>query len=146
MNKKRFSVFVSALFLVVLGVESARACSISINQLRMKNDLTAEGLSELGITIDKVTSATTSAYSHSVVSEDPQTLCPTQMRYEMRLQVTFRPNIVSTCSAEIQIVKNEHWVENPPGGVPETYTVTGLETKVCRPVIVGPIIPRPIRP
>jgi hypothetical protein len=122
----------------------AYACSIHINQVRMKNELTAEALSHLNITIDQVTHATTANYHFNVLAENPSTLCPEQMQHDLDIQVSYKPNLISQCTVSLHVTKLEHWGDTPPTS-PDSFTVTGDGSRVCTPIIIRPII-RPVMP
>lgn len=138
--KKVMGGMVGGLAVLGLSVEMASACSIHINQVAMKNDLTAEGLTRLGITLDAVTSGSLANYAHAIVDTDSQTLCPTRLTFTGDLQVTYKKNLIQTCQATLHIVKTENWADPATGVDPESYEVTGLESVSCRTIL------RPIRP
>jgi hypothetical protein len=130
----------------ILGhTKNASACSIHINEVAMKNDLTARGLTELNITIGSVVSGNVTNYGVDITQTDPRTLCPRQIQFTGDLQVTYRKSALQTCTAQLHIVKTENWLEElTPGVDPESYVVTGIESVSCRPLLIRPRpIPRP---
>lgn len=129
---------------VALIGTDALACSIHINQVRMKNELTAEALSHLNITIDQVTHATPSNYHFNVLIENPSTLCPERMQHDLDIHVSYKPNLITHCTVGLHVTKLENWGDNPPTA-PDSFTVTGDASRVCTPTIIRPII-RPVIP
>lgn len=130
-------------WMAVVGASSAtaHACSIHINQVAMKNDLTARALTHLGITISSVTSGDVLNYAQNIVETDPSTLCPTELTFAGDVQVAYRRSALQVCQGTLHVVKTENWLNEPTPGVdPESYVVTGDRSITCR--LLRPL-PRP---
>lgn len=100
-------IFIVLSSLSLLWIENSNACQVGVMTQYQKNLLVAYAASEMNVDLSKATFIRTSEYSHQFSGAPDGNSCPRIMENQARVEVTYKPNILTTCSFSVMVHKRE---------------------------------------
>ncbi len=125
-------------------VESANACSQSVNQLFDKNLLVAYAAGSMNVDLAKATSISIASYTHSFSGDDIGSNCAAFLNSQARISVSYKPNAYTACSFSVTVRKVEQVGQTPDLSQPMLDINTELPVSGCRIIPIPLPVPRPL--
>jgi len=91
----------------LVWVSSAEACSVSVNETHIKNEMVAAAASEFGISLVSATKINVEEFSRAFVGEDAETHCPLRLNSQAKVTISYSPNLFTHCELSVQEVKSD---------------------------------------
>jgi hypothetical protein len=138
---KKSHIFLLVVLSVLALSVKVSACSVSINDLRMKNTLVSEVASEFNISFEKVSSVRVTGYDKEFVGVVPGSSCEQFLDISAQVSLSYSPNIFQRCELTVNVLRREDLhAESFPI---ETYTFS-MPASSCS--TISPVLVRPVKP
>ncbi|MBY0517185.1 MAG: hypothetical protein K2P81_09765 [Bacteriovoracaceae bacterium] len=121
---------------------NAKACSIQINALFMRNTLATAAANEFGISLDQVKKITTADYTHQMGPRVAGSSCEEYLEHRVQVTIVYAPNLLTECTLNVEVVKREYLnAETLP--FEDDFFNAPVSSCVRRPLIIRPVRPIP---
>ncbi len=131
--------------LSILFVNSALACTQSVNQLFDKNLLVAYAAGVMNVDLAKASSIAINEYFSEFTGVDAGSNCSAYLNSQARISVSYKPNVFTQCSFSVTVHKTEQVGMTPDLSHPmlDISTESPISSCTIIPIILKPI-PHPI--